>query len=90
MLGHGDEEIAEIVSTKHKFTVYRRFVRFLACSSTQWSRIAFPSLLKHQEQFLQLVKNKNANNNNNNKFQFNCCNIVSDQAYRHITSYAEN
>ena len=31
---------------------------FPACSSTQWSRIAFPALFEHQEQFLQLVKKK--------------------------------
>ena len=40
---------------------------FPECSSTQWSRIAFPALFEHQEQFLQLVKNK-GNNNNNNKY----------------------
>ena len=53
---------------------------FPACSSIQWSRIAFPALFEHQEQFLQLVK-KNMKiimiKINIHFFQYNCCNIFS-------------
>ena len=35
-------------------------------------------------------KNNKINNNNIQLFQYHCCDIFSDQAYRHITSYAEN
>ena len=65
---------------------------FQACSSTQWSRIALPALFEHQEQFLQLVKKMLIIIIiiNMQVFQYHCCNISSDQAYRHITSYAEN
>ena len=34
------------------------FLGVPACSSTHWSRIAFPALFEHQEQFLQQVKKK--------------------------------
>ena len=52
----------------------------------------FSSLVRTPRTIPAAGKKKKKKNNNNNiqLFQYHCCDIFSDQAYRHITSYAEN